>query len=65
MLYEVITDREVELRDKTMTQGLKKGDLFATRILKLDGKDVMGGCVYPYLSSHKKQILAYIARQFV
>ncbi len=64
LLKDVLLDREVELRDKTMTQGLKKGDLFATRILKLDGKDVMGGCVYPYLSSHKKQILAYIARQF-
>jgi len=47
-----------------MTQGLKKGDLFATRILNLDGKDVMGGCVYPYLSSQKKQILSYIGRQF-
>ncbi len=64
LLKDILLDREVELRDKTMTQGLKKGDLFATRILKLDGKDVMGGCVYPYLSSHKKQILAYIARQF-
>ena len=64
LLKDVLLDREVDLRDKTMTQGLKKGDLFATRILNLDGKDVMGGCVYPYLSSQKKQILSYIGRQF-
>jgi len=64
LLKDVLLDREVDLRDKAMTQGLKKGDLFSTRILNLDGKDVMGGCVYPYLSSQKKQVLAYIGRQF-
>ncbi len=64
LLKDVLLDREVDLRDKAMTQGLKKGDLFATRILNLDGKDVMGGCVYPYLSAQKQQILVYIARQF-
>jgi len=64
ILKDVLLDREVDLREKAMTQGLKKGDLFAARILTLDGKDVMGGCVYPYLSAQKKQILAYIAQQF-
>jgi len=64
LLKDILLGREVDLRDKAMTQGLKKGDLFATRVLNLDGKDVMGGCVYPYLSAQKKQILAYIASQF-
>jgi len=64
LLKDILLDREFALRDKTMTQGLKKGDLFATRILNLDGKDAMSGCVYPYLSAQKKQILAYITGQF-
>ena len=64
LLKDVLLDNEADLRDKTLTHGLKKGDLFATRILNLDGKDVMGGCVYPFLTSQKKQILAYLDRQF-
>jgi len=64
LLKDVLLDNEADLRDKTLTHGLKKGDLFATRILNLDGKDVMGGCVYPFLTSQKKQILSYLDRQF-
>ena len=64
LLKDILLDREVDLRDKMIALGLKKGDLFATRILNLDGRDVMGRCVYPYLPAQKKQILAYIAKQF-
>lgn len=64
ILKDILLNHEVDLKDKTMTQGLKKGDLFATRILNLDGKAAMGGCVYPYLSGQKKQILSYIDKQF-
>ena len=64
LLKDVLLDGEVELREKSLTKGLNKGDLFATRILKLDGLDVMGSCVYPYSVNQKKQVLAYIEKQF-
>ena len=64
LLKDILLDREVDLREKSLTKGLNKGDLFATRILKLDGLDAMGSCVYPYSTNQKKQVLAYIEKQF-
>ena len=43
---------------------LKKGDIFATRLLTLDGKSVMSGCVYPYKAGDKQLVLGYIERMF-
>jgi hypothetical protein len=64
LLNDILLDREITLRDKSLTRGLKKGDLFATRILKLDGHDMMSDCVFPYLSGQKKEVLAKIDKQF-
>ena len=64
LLKDILLDGEVDLREKSLTKGLNKGDLFATRILKLDGLDVMGSCVYPYSTNQKKQVVAYIDKQF-
>ncbi len=64
LLKDILFDREAELREKSLTQSLKKGDLFATRLLKLDNIDVMSACVYPYNPSQKKQVLAYVDKQF-
>lgn len=64
LLKDILFDKEITLRDKSLTSGLKKGDLFATRLLKLDGRDMMSGCVYPYLAGQKKQVLAKIDKQF-
>ena len=63
-IKDILLDGEADLREKSLTRGLKKGDLFAARILKLDGKDVMSACVYPYVTSQKKQVLAYVDKQF-
>lgn len=64
LLKDILFDREAELREKSLTQSLEKGDLFATRLLKLDNIDVMSACVYPYNPSQKKQVLAYVDKQF-
>jgi hypothetical protein len=64
LLRDLLLDREFSLRDKTLTRGLKKGDIFATRLLALDGNDVMSGCVYPYGADQKARVLRYIDRQF-
>ncbi|TAL28219.1 MAG: hypothetical protein EPN94_00630 [Nitrospirae bacterium] len=55
---------EVSLRDKKLTKGLKKGDIFAARLLNLDNGHVMSGCVYPFRQEDKKKVLAYIDRMF-
>jgi len=64
LLKDLLMGGEFELKEKVLTKGLKKGDLFATRLLMLDGKSVMSGCVYPFKTEHKKKVLAYIDRQF-
>ncbi|MDP2158457.1 MAG: hypothetical protein Q8K68_12205 [Nitrospirota bacterium] len=63
-IKDILFDREAELREKALTQGLKKGDLFATRLFKLDNIDVMSACVYPYNPGQKKKVLAYVDKQF-
>ena len=64
LLKDILLDREAELKEKYLTQSLKKGDLFASRLFKLDNTDVMSACVYPYNSDQKKKVLAYIEKQF-
>ncbi len=64
LLKDLLLGREAELREKSLTRGLKKGDIFATRMLNLDGKDTMAACVYPYVPVQKAQVLSYIDRQF-
>jgi len=64
MLKDLLMDSEHILRDKSLTRGLNKGDIFATRLLTLDGKTCMSGCVYPYSADHKKSVLVYVDKQF-
>jgi len=64
LLKDLLMDSEHELRDKALTRGLNKGDIFATRLLALDGKTCMSGCVYPYTVTDKKTVLTYVDKQF-
>lgn len=63
-IKDVLLGGEFELRDRILTKGLKKGDIFATRLLPLDGRHVMSSCVYPYKRDQKKTVLDYINKQF-
>ena len=63
-LKDLLMDSEHALRDKALTRGLNKGDIFATRLLTLDGKPSMSGCVYPYTAAQKKAVIAYVHQQF-
>jgi len=63
-LKDLLMDSEHGLRDKALTRGLNRGDIFATRLLTLDGKVCMSGCVYPYTAAQKKTVLAYVGQQF-
>ena len=64
ILKDLLMDSEHILRDKSLTRGLNKGDIFATRLLTLDKKTCMSGCVYPYSADHKKTVLVYVGKQF-
>ncbi len=64
LLKDILLDREAELKEKALTQSLKKGELFATRLFRLDNRDVMSACVYPYTAGQKKKVLAYVDKQF-
>lgn len=63
-LKDLLLDGEYLLKDKNLNRGLKKGDIFAARLLNLDMKYVMSGCVYPFRSADKKKVLDYIDRMF-
>ena len=63
-LKDLLMGGELSLREKGLTRGLKKGDIFATRTLKLDGNDTMSGCVYPYKPEQKQSVLSKIDKQF-
>ena len=64
ILKDLLLETEHTLRDKALTRGLNTGDIFATRLLTLDGKTCMSGCVYPYKSEQKKTVLTYVDKQF-
>jgi hypothetical protein len=64
LLKDLLLGEEVSLREKTLTRGLNKGDLFAARILELDGRQVLSGAVYPYLQVQKKRVLGYVEKQY-
>ena len=63
-LTDLLMKSEHEIRDKALTRGLNKGDIFATRLLTLDGKTCMSGCVYPFTADQKKAVLTYVDKQF-
>ncbi len=63
-LKDLLLDTEHILRNKALTRGLNKGDIFAARLLTLDGKTCMSGCVYPYAAEQKKTVLTYVDKQF-
>ena len=43
LIKDLLLEGEYSLRDRNLTRGLKKGDIFAARILDLDGSAVMSG----------------------
>lgn len=64
ILKDLLLGDEYSVKDKVLTRGLNKGDVFATRLLNLDGKHVMSVCVYPFTSAQKKDVLNTVDKQF-
>jgi hypothetical protein len=77
-LYEVISvskDKKVRVKDlllgeehdlqiKILSKGLKKGDIFAARLLLIDERQIMSGSVYPFSAGLKKKVLESLDKQF-
>jgi hypothetical protein len=63
-LKDLLLGKEVSLKDRILTKGLKKGDIFAARLLDLDGAHTMNVCVYPYASGQKKKVLDRVKTEF-
>lgn len=61
---DLLLNEEHDLRDKILSQGLRKGDIFAARLLLIDGRAVMSGSVYPFSARLKKKVLSLLDKQF-
>ncbi len=74
-IYEVASsDGEVTLKDLLLGEeftspneslrSLNKGDIFASRFVRIDGEHVMSRCVYPYTRNAKDRLLEYADTNF-
>jgi hypothetical protein len=45
-------------------QGLRKGDLFAARLLRLPEGLCLGGCLYPFRAPLREEVLGYVEKSF-
>lgn len=64
LLKDLLMGGKVSMKDKALTKGLKKGDIFAARFLPLDRGHAMSGSVYPFRAEDKKAVLDYVNRMF-
>ncbi|MEW6675905.1 MAG: SEC-C metal-binding domain-containing protein [Nitrospirota bacterium] len=64
LLKDLLLNGEYDVREKLATRTLRRWDIFATRLLHLDGKYIMSGCVYPYRINQKESIIKNIDECF-
>lgn len=64
LLEDLLIGGEFAVTNKNLAAGIKTGDIFATRLLTLDGKTVMSNCAYPYTAGYKNTILEHIDKEY-
>lgn len=64
LLKDLLIGGEYDVREKLATRSLKKWDIFAARLLHVDGKYIMSGAVYPYHLRLKEIMLADIHEEY-
>lgn len=62
LLKDLLMGGEYDVKETAATRSLRRWDIFATRLLYLDGKYIMSGCVYPYDTRQKEAIVKAIKR---
>lgn len=64
LLKDILMDGEYDVREKLATRSVRKWDIFATRLLLVDGSYIMSGAVYPYHLKQKERMLNDIKAEF-
>lgn len=57
LLKDLLLGGEYDVMEKAATRSLRKWDIFAARLLLVDGTYIMSGSVYPYPLKQKERIL--------
>ncbi len=60
LLKDLFSQEEFMVREKLATRSVQKWDIFATRLIYIDEKYIISGCVYPYPLNNKEKIINYI-----
>ncbi len=64
ILKDLLLGGEYDVSEKAATEGLRKWDVYATRLMRIDGQYIMSGSVYPYRLNKKEDILWDIRSEF-
>ena len=64
LLKDLLLGGEYDVREKAATRSLRKWDIYAARLLHVDGEYIMSGSVYPYQRKLKEMILEDIEAEF-
>jgi hypothetical protein len=64
LLKDLLMGGEYDVRERMGTRFAKKWDIFAARLLHLDSRYIMSGCIYPYHIEQKERILNTINKMF-
>lgn len=64
LLKDLLLGGEYDVREKAATRSLRKWDIFAARLLYVDGAYIMSGSVYPYPINQKERMLDDLHEEF-
>ena len=64
LLKDLLMGGEYDVKEKSATRDLKRWDIFATRLLLIDGQYIMSGSVFPYSILMKQKILDDIMQEY-
>lgn len=64
LLKDLLLGDEYNVREQLATRSLRKWDIFATRLLKIDGNHIMTGSTYLYPQHCKESIIKRLKRCF-
>jgi len=64
LLKDLLMGGEYDVKEKAATRGLKRWDIYAARLLMIDGQYIMSGSIYPYHLNFKQKILDDIMEEY-
>lgn len=64
LLKDLLMGGEYDVREKMATRSARKWDIFAGRLLHVDGKYILSGAIYPYSVRQKEGIIKAINKWF-